>query len=283
MTRVLAIGDVIGKAGRRCLDRLLPRLRTEHAVDIVIVNGENAAGGFGLTEKIYRNFVGQLQIDAVTMGNHWHDKREIYEFAPKADRLILPANMGNVEHEDSGIKILTASSGVRFAVVNLIGRAFMVDGNRDPFKVVDKLIAQIPASVKIRIVDIHAEATSEKQALGWYLAGRVSLVYGTHQHVPMADERILLGKTGYITDLGMTGGYDSVIGMRKEGAIQRLLTGDKSKLEPALGDPWLCGLVADIDDETGHCRSVNRLRLELNLEVAQAGNAGQPSDELGEV
>jgi metallophosphoesterase (TIGR00282 family) len=264
VTRVLALGDIMGKAGRRALERLLPRARGEFAPDVVLVNGENAAGGFGLTEKIYDAFHANLGIDAVTMGNHWHDKREIFDFAPRAERLVLPANMGNVEREELGLKILTAKSGVRFAVINLIGRAFMVDGNRDPFKAVDALLDRVPAAVRLRIVDMHAEATSEKQGLAWYLAGRVSLFYGTHSHVPTADERILSGKTGFVTDIGMTGGYDSVIGIRKEAAIHRLLTGEKKKFEPATEDPWFCAIVADIDDDSGHCTRIQRLRWEVD-------------------
>lgn len=263
MTKILAIGDVMGKAGRRCLDRLLPRAREEHRPDIVLVNGENAAGGFGLTKKIYDDMVGPLGIDCVTMGNHWHDKREIYEFLPKADRMVLPANMANVDNEELGLKIITAKGGQSFAVVNLIGKAFMHGENRCPFKAVDRLFDRIPSYVRIRIVDMHAEATSEKQALGWYLKGRASLVYGTHSHVPTADERILGGDTGFCTDLGMTGGYASVIGIKKEAAIHRLLTGEKKKFEPATDDPWMFAIVADIDDDTGRCRSILRVKWPL--------------------
>ena len=264
MTRILAVGDIMGKAGRQALDKLLPKARAEFAPDLVLVNGENAAGGFGLTEKIYDAFVDTLGIDCVTMGNHWHDKREIYDFLPRAEKLVLPANMGNVDDETRGLRILTTKGGTRFAVMNLIGRAFMQEGNRDPFKAIDRLLEEVPAAVKVRIVDVHAEATSEKQGLGWYLAGKVSLVYGTHSHVPAADERVLGGKTGFVTDIGMTGGYDSVIGIRKEAAIHRLLTGEKKKFEPASDDPWLCFVVADVDDQTGHCTAIQRRRWELD-------------------
>jgi metallophosphoesterase (TIGR00282 family) len=262
VTKILAIGDVMGKVGRQCLETLLPTIREQHQPDFVVVNGENAAGGFGLTEKIYRNFTEQLHIDAVTMGNHWHDKREIYSFLPRADRLVLPCNMGNVESDLLGLKIITAKNGQRLAVINCIGRAFMKDGNRDIFKTVDKLLQEIPSSVRIRIVDIHAEATSEKQALGWYLAGRASLVYGTHSHVPTADHRLLEGKTGFVTDVGMTGPYRSVIGIDVGAAIHRLLTGEKKKFEPATADPRLYAIMADIDDDTGHCREVQRLHFQ---------------------
>jgi len=264
VSRVLAIGDIMGKAGRRCLDLLLEKARKEFEPNIVIVNGENAAGGFGLTKKVYEQFINKFEIDAVTMGNHWHDKREIYEYFKHTDKLILPANMANVDQIEDGLRIITAKDGTRFAAINLIGKAFMVGENRCPFEAVDKLLSLVPEFVKIRIVDVHAEATSEKQGLGRYLVGRASLVYGTHSHVPTADERILEGKTGYTTDLGMTGGYDSVIGIRKEAAITRMTTGERKKFEPATGDPWMCGVVADIDDATGECHKIERFRWELD-------------------
>lgn len=263
MTRILAIGDVMGKAGRRCLEVLLPRAHAEFSPDLILVNGENAAGGFGLTKKIYDQFVGPLGIDCVTMGNHWHDKREIYTFMETADRLVLPANMANVEREGAGLKILRTKKGVEYAVVNVIGKAFMYGENRCPFKAADRLLDLVPSSVKIRIVDMHAEATSEKQGLGWHLSKRTSLVYGTHSHVPTADERILDGSTGFCTDLGMTGAYDSVIGIRKEAAIGRLLTGEKKKFEPATGDPWLYAILADVDDASGKCTAIQRIKWPL--------------------
>ena len=253
----------MGKAGRLALEALLPRLRSEYAPDFVLCNGENAAGGFGLTSKVYDSLTQAYGVDCVTMGNHWHDKREIYDFLPKAERLVLPANMGNVDREELGLKIISTKSGISVAVINLIGRAFMHEGNRDPFKTVDRLLEMIPAAVKIRIVDMHAEATSEKQGLAWYLCGRVSLVYGTHSHVPTADERILGQLTGFATDIGMTGPYESVIGIKRDAAIQRLLSGEKRKFEPASGDPWLCALIVDIDETTGKCLAIRRLRWEL--------------------
>lgn len=263
MTRVLAIGDVMGKPGRRCLEVLLPRAREIYKPDVVIVNGENAAGGFGLTEKIYTQFVDTLGIDAVSMGNHWHDKREIMGFMDRAENLVLPANMSNVDKEIRGLRVITARNGTRFALINLIGKAFMHGENRCPFRTVDRLLMEVPSAVRVRIVDMHAEATSEKQGMGWYLAGRVSLVYGTHSHVPAADERILEGKTGFVTDIGMTGPYGSVIGIRKDAAIHRLLTGEKKKFEPGSDDPWMTGVVADVDPSSGMCQAITRFRWPL--------------------
>jgi metallophosphoesterase (TIGR00282 family) len=283
LTRILAIGDIMGKAGRRALEGLLPRARAEFAPDLVLVNGENAAGGFGLTEKIYQQFVSPspagLGIDAVTMGNHWHDKREIYQFMGRADRMVVPGNMANVDRDEDGLKVIVGHGGTRFAVVNLIGRPFMHGENRCPFKTADKLLERVPPSIKIRIVDLHAEATSEKQALAWHLAGRVSLFYGTHTHVPSADERILTGGTGYTTDLGMTGPYDSVIGIRKEASIARFLTGEKRKWEPATEDPWLTALVADVDESTGKCRAVQRIRWALGAGAGASDDAGSGGDD----
>lgn len=258
--RILAIGDIMGKAGRKCLEMLLAPLREQHQVDFVVINGENAAGGFGLTRKIYDEFVTKHDVDCVTMGNHWHDKREIYDFVSTADRMVLPANMGNVR-EEQGLRILRSRSGTEVAVINLIGKVFMYGENRCPFHAVDRLLAKVPEHVRVRIVDIHAEATSEKQGLAWHLTGRTSLVYGTHSHVPTCDDRVLAGKTGYVSDLGMTGAYDSVIGIRKESAIHRLMTGQKTKFEPSTDNPWLYAILADVDEKTGICKSVERLRV----------------------
>lgn len=261
--KVLAIGDIMGKAGRRCLEKHLGPLRQSLGADFVLVNGENAAGGFGLTKKIFDEFTEKWSVDCVTMGNHWHDKREIYQFADTAQRLVLPANMGNVQ-EQNGLRIIRAPNGVEVAVINLIGRVFMHGENRCPFKTVDRLLDKVPEHVRVRIVDMHAEATSEKQGLGWYLKGRVSLVYGTHSHVPTADERILESQTGFCSDLGMTGGYDSVIGIRKEAAIHRLLTGEKQKFEPSMDNPWLYAIAAEIDEKTGRCTAIERVKLALD-------------------
>jgi metallophosphoesterase (TIGR00282 family) len=262
MIRILAAGDVIGKPGRKALAKLLPLARESFSPDIVIVNGENAAGGFGLTQKIYDQFISSFGIDCVTMGNHWHDKPEIHSFAPTAERLVLPANMMNVGDNALAYRVLETKSGVPFAVINLIGKAFMHPDNRDFFKPLDEIFAKLPAQCRIRIVDFHAEATSEKQALGHFLKGKASLVYGTHSHVPTADERILEGGTGYTTDLGMTGPYDSVIGIRSEAALLRMQTGERKRFEPATHDLWFCFVLADIDPNTGKCIKIERYRWE---------------------
>ncbi|MBC7660173.1 MAG: YmdB family metallophosphoesterase [Chitinophagaceae bacterium] len=262
MIRVLAAGDIIGKPGRKALAKLLPLARDTFKPDIVIVNGENAAGGFGLTKKIYDQFTGTFGIDCVTTGNHWHDKPEIHNFAPTAERLVLPANMMNVGDNALAFRVLQTKDGTPYAVINLIGKAFMHPDNREFFKPVDEILANLPNQCKIRIVDFHAEATSEKQALAHYLKGRVSLLYGTHSHVPTADERIFAGGTGYTTDLGMTGPYDSVIGIRAEAALLRMQTGDRKRFEPATNDLWFCFVLADIDPINGKCIKIERHRWE---------------------
>lgn len=260
MIKILAFGDIIGKAGRKTLVHTLSTIPEAEKPDILIVNGENVAGGFGITHKIFKQLIG-YDVDCVTTGNHWADKREIFDFMDSEPRLLIPANMGNVDREEAGLTVLTSRSGVDFAVINLSGRAFMHPSNRNPFAAVDRLLDKIPAHVKIRVVDMHAEATSEKQGIGHYVSGRASLVYGTHSHVPTADERILNGSTGYATDIGMTGAYDSVIGMEKEASLKRLMTGEKQKFKPATKDCWGCYLSATIDPSTGNCQQIKRHKL----------------------
>ncbi|MGE0171500.1 MAG: YmdB family metallophosphoesterase [Oligoflexales bacterium] len=259
MITVVALGDVVGKPGRQCLDEHIPEIRKKFAPDLVVLNGENLAGGFGLTKKIFLEILEKHGIDCIATGNHWADKREIYDFMDH-ERLLLPANAKGVPAYDHGLRILKTSSGTQVAFVNLIGKVFMHPDNTCPFKAADAVFERIPDYIKTRIVDVHAEATSEKQALGHYLTQRASLLYGTHSHVQTADERILGGRLGYLTDVGMTGPYDSIIGMKTNLAMKRFLTGQKEPLEPAKNDPWICFLVAKIDEETGICAEVTRHR-----------------------
>ncbi len=268
MIRALICGDIMGKPGRMALEQALPELRERHQPDVVIINGENSAGGFGISEKVYKFFIDKLGIDCVTLGNHWHDKKEVYSFSKDAKRLVIPANAWNVDNIEVGYKILELPNDKgRYAVINLLGNAFMHPDNRPAFQYLDKILDVIPPSVKVRFVDFHAEATSEKQAMGHYCLGRASMVYGTHSHVPCADERIIGSQTGFVTDVGMTGGYDSVIGIRKDAAINRLLHKDKKNFEPATQDPWLCAIVAHVDEQTGNCQKIERLQWRL-----QSGN-----------
>ena len=259
MIRILAVGDVMGRPGRTALELGLARVKETHKVDFIIVNGENAAGGFGLTRKIFDQFIDGLGIDCVTTGNHWMDKREIYQFLDHP-RLLVPGNMGNVNDPEQGLRIIQSKSGISIAVGNLIGRVFMKGENRCPFDAVEKILDDIPSYVRIRIFDIHAEATSEKQAIAHLIAGKASVVYGTHSHVPTADERILKSHTGFVTDIGMTGPYDSVIGIDSVAAIRRMRTKEKKNFEPAKDNCWFFGMLFDVDEADGKCHRVERLR-----------------------
>lgn len=259
---ILAVGDVMGRPGRDALEFGLKRVRAERQIDFIIVNGENAAGGFGLTRKIFDQFTNEFGVDCVTTGNHWMDKKEIYDFLDH-DRLVVPANMSNVDDMKQGWRLVRSKSGVSVAVVNLIGKIFMKGENRSPYDAAEKMLERVPSYVKVRVVDIHAEATSEKQGLAQLLAGKISVIYGTHSHVPTADERILKKHTGFVTDLGMTGPYDSVIGIDSQAAIRRMRTGEKKNFEPAKLDPWFYACVFEIDENSGVCNRVERLRFPI--------------------
>ncbi len=243
---------------------MLPRAQKEFAPDIIVANGENLAGGFGITKKVFDEVTKKYGVDCVTSGNHWTDKRDVYELVGHVPNFLLPANMYNVDDPTLGLAILKSKAGAPYAVLNLYGRAFMKGENRCPFKAADLLLAKIPASIKTIVVDVHGETSSEKQALAHYLSGRVSLLYGTHTHCPTGDERIIDGRLGFATDVGMTGPYDSVIGIRKEASIERLMSGTRRNFEPATRDLWMCFLICDVDPVTGHCLSISRHRWELD-------------------
>lgn len=262
--RILFVGDVFGQAGRRIVAEHLPPLVDRRNVDLVVVNGENAAGGFGLTPAIAEDLF-DLGAHVITTGNHVWDKREIIEYMQsvpadsqeRARRVLRPANYvaGTPGY---GVYEGRLSSGQTYAVVNLQGRVFMANHD-DPFRVADEIINKIKA--KVILVDFHAEATSEKVALGWYLDGRVTLVIGTHTHVPTADQRILPGGTAYQTDVGMSGPFDSVIGVEKELVLARFLSGMPGKFEAAKGDPRMCASLIECDGVTGRASSIERLML----------------------
>lgn len=264
MIRIFAIGDVMGKPGRQSVEHFLPRIREELKPDFFLANGENAAGGFGITKKIFDTFIDQYKINCVTMGNHWHDKTEIFEFMDHP-QIVLPNNMANVDESKYGLNFFETPQGVRVAVINLIGKIFMKGDNRCPYQALESLLNRIPDHVRVRIVDIHGEATSEKQGLARFLDGKASMVYGTHSHVPTADDRIFPGGTAFTTDLGMTGPYESVIGIRMDAAILRMRTGQKHRFEPASDGLWLCGLLAEVDEDTGKCLKLERIRWQKGL------------------
>jgi len=267
--RILFVGDVVGRSGRRAVLDRLPGLIAQWRLDFVIVNGENAAGGFGITEAIYGEFV-DAGADAITLGNHAWDQREALVFIERAPRLVRPINYPSGT-PGRGVALLTAKNGARALVVNALGRVFM-EALDDPFAAVDRELAAcaLRTGADAIMIDFHAEATSEKQAMGHFADGRVSAVVGTHTHAPTADHRILPGGTAFVSDVGMTGDYNSVIGMVKDEPLQRLIRRIPSaKFEPAMGVATLCALAVETDDATGLARRVAAVRLGGELEDAR--------------
>jgi metallophosphoesterase (TIGR00282 family) len=254
--KLLFVGDLVGRPGRRALADLLPGLIDRHRVDYVIVNLENAAGGFGITPPLMAELA-ELPIDCFTSGNHIWDKREGLPLLDERDDLLRPANYpdGNPGH---GLHVGESPAGIPVATINLEGQVFM-KSLRSPFAVADEILARLPDEVKVVLVDFHAEATSEKQAIGFHLDGRVSAVLGTHTHVPTADERILPGGTAFMTDVGMTGPYESVIGMRQEKVVQRFLRQTPIGFEVAKRDVRLAGALIDVDPESGRAQAIERI------------------------
>ncbi len=266
--RLLFIGDVVGRSGRAAVVQQAPVLRARWALDFVIVNGENAAGGFGLTESIFEEFIA-AGVDAVTLGNHAFDQREALVFIERQPRLIRPANYPPGT-PGRGSAVVENARGARLLIVNLLGRIFM-EALDDPFAALDRLLSACPLGYGCEaiVVDIHAEATSEKCALGHFADGRASLIAGTHTHVPSADHRILAGGTGFVTDVGMTGDYDSVIGMEKDEPLRRFTRRIPSgRFEPAMGPATLCAVAVDIGPD-GLTRQIAPVRIGGLLNATQ--------------
>jgi len=251
---ILFIGDIFSSAGRRIVADHLLDIKNTQAIDLAIANAENAAGGFGVTPSIAEELFA-MGLDVLTTGNHIWDKKEIYAYFARQPALLRPANYADPA-PGSGLIVLTSRNGRRCAVINLQGRTYMPVTD-DPFRKADQLLASIE-NTKVRFVDFHAELTSEKMAMGWYLDGRVSAVIGTHTHVPTADTRILPGGTAYQTDVGMTGPYDSVIGVRKDVVLERFLTALPVRMEPAKGCVELHSVIVEVDDETGKATEIRR-------------------------
>jgi metallophosphoesterase (TIGR00282 family) len=267
--RFLFLGDVVGRPGREAVKRYLPKLVERWKLDFVAINGENAAGGFGITEAIYEELV-DAGADAITLGNHSWDQREALVFIARAPRLIRPHNYPPGT-PGRGMVLIDAANGARVLVINLMGRVFM-DPLDDPFQAAERELSACPlkAAADAIIVDMHCEATSEKQAMGHFCDGRASLVAGTHTHVQTADHRILSGGTAFITDVGMTGDHDSVIGMSKGEPLQRFVRRIPSgKFEPANGPATLCAIAVETDDSTGLATRVAPVRLGGQLEQAR--------------
>lgn len=253
---ILFIGDVVSSPGRTMVDAYVPKLKEKYRPAITIINGENAAGGNGITRKIYKRFL-EIGAQAVTLGNHTWANKEIYEFIDEERNIIRPANFPS-ETPGKGIAYIKVNE-LEIAVINLQGRTFLTPIDC-PFKKADELIAEAKKRTSLIFVDFHAEATSEKQAMGWYLDGKVSAVVGTHTHVQTADERILPNGTGFITDVGMTGPYDSILGVEKETIINRFITSLPSRFEvDKKGRNQLNGVVVTVDPQTGKAKHINRI------------------------
>src|SRR5208282_5209885 len=266
--RVLFIGDIVGSPGRQIVRDRLADIVAQRQIDLVIANGENSASGFGITPRLAEELLG-MGIEVLTGGNHSWDRKEILEFMPHEPRLLRPANFPEGS-PGSGVYVGTARNAVRYAVLNLQGRVFL-PALDDPFRKADSLLAELPQDVAFVFVDMHAETTSEKIALGWYLDGRVSALVGTHTHVATADERVLPQGTAYITDVGMTGPHGGVIGMERDGIIRRFLDGLPARFEVANGDIQMNAVVIETDDSgprnhAGRLRAKSIARLRLRLD-----------------
>lgn len=258
--KILFIGDIVGKPGRRAVSDLLPGLIAERGIDLVIANCENAAAGFGVTREVVEELYNS-SIDVLTSGNHIWDKREVLEFITDYETLLRPANYP-AKVPGTGTLLKPTAAGEYVGVLNLAGRIFMQPIDC-PFETAKSKIAELRKKTKVIIVDIHAEATSEKKALGWYLDGEVSAVLGTHTHVQTADDEILPQGTAYISDVGMTGPFDSVIGIKKDAIIERFLTGIPNKFDVAKGDIRLQAVLLDVDSISGKANSIERISVKL--------------------
>ncbi|HWB87014.1 MAG TPA: TIGR00282 family metallophosphoesterase [Bryobacteraceae bacterium] len=255
---ILFIGDIFASPGRRIVADHLQDIIETNRIDLAVANAENAAGGFGITPTIAEELLA-LGLDVLTSGNHVWDKRDLYDYFSRQPRLLRPANYPAAPGR--GSIVYPARNGVNCAILNLQGRTYMPSTDC-PFRKADQLLSELDSAVKVRFVDFHAEVTSEKMAMGWYLDGRVSAVVGTHTHVPTADTRILPGGTAYQTDCGMTGPYESVIGVDRDIIIQRFLTGLPVRMESARNGAELHAVIIDVDEATGRARAVRRFAID---------------------
>jgi hypothetical protein len=267
--RILFIGDVVGRSGRSIVSERLPGLIAEWKLDLVVINGENAAGGFGITEAIYNEMV-DAGADAITLGNHAWDQREALVFIERAPRLVRPVNYPKGT-PGRGAALVESKDGKHALVINAMGRVFM-DALDDPFAGVEGELAAcaLKSGADAIVLDMHCEATSEKQSMGFFVDGRVSLIVGTHTHCPTADHRIMPGRTAFVSDVGMTGDFESVIGMNKDEPLNRFLRKlPGGKFEPASGPATLCAIAVETDDATGLALKVGAVRLGGILEEAR--------------
>ena len=263
MIKILAIGDTVGEPGRNSIAHFILRLREKERLDFVVVNGENLAGGSGLTPQTSRELF-RTGVDCIMSGDHIWDKKEILEVIDQEKRILRPLNYPDGV-PGRGAAVLRTQRGVPIGVINVIGRVFMREHFNCPFKAAEEAVAVLRKETPIILVDVHAEATSEKIALGWHLDGKVSAIFGTHTHVQTADEKILPKGTAYITDLGMTGSYDSVLGRDVQQVLGRFLTQMPRRFEVATGNVQLHGAIFEIDEETGRSLSVLRIQKKMEL------------------
>jgi metallophosphoesterase (TIGR00282 family) len=254
--KVMMIGDICGKPGRQAAAHYIPLFRQEYGLDLIIANGENSAGGIGITQEVARELYA-MGIDIITTGNHIWDKREIFEFIEEEDNLIRPANYP-IGTAGRGYQIIKKDRYCA-AIINLAGRVFMPPIDC-PFQCIDALLAKIPEACKIIIIDFHAEATSEKMALAWYLDGKVSCIAGTHTHIQTADNRVLPGGTAYITDLGMVGVWNSILGMDKEAVIKKFTTSLPARFSVAKGAAVFSAIIVELDSLTGRAENITRIQ-----------------------
>ena len=267
--RILALGDIVGRPGRQIVCQKLGQLVREKKVDLVIANGENIAGGSGITTNLFHK-LRSYGVDVVTLGDHVFKKADIVPTLVASERILRPANLSQ-QAAGRLYTVVTTESGVKVAVFALLGRIYVNLPADDPFAAADRVLQQLPPGVKCCVVDVHAEASSEKVAMGHHLDGRVSFIYGTHTHIPTADAKILAGGSAYSSEVGMCGPYDAVLGRRKERVLKYMTTNMPAQFEIATGDVRMCGALAEIDPETGRAVSIER------IEVC-GGNAEQADD-----
>jgi len=269
---ILCIGDLVGRAGRDLLAEHLPAFITGHSVDLVVCNAENVAGGSGLTPAIFKEIL-RRGVDVVTLGDHVYRRREIVPVLESSDRIVRPANLSRKAAGKRWTVVETKSGSFRAGVACVLGQMFMKSAD-SPWAAIDQCLAEMDDDVRIRVVDFHAEASSEKVAMGWHLNGRASIVFGTHTHVPTADARILDGGTAFISDLGMTGPYDSVLGRRKDRVLAALTTSMQVRFDVARGDPRLCGILVAVEAETGKALSIERIEIPGQVQEETYHEAG---------
>ncbi len=257
--RILCLGDIVGKAGRHVVSQKLPQLVRERAIDLVVANAENIAGGSGITPNLF-NKIRSYGIDVVTLGDHVYKRIDIVPTLVASERIVRPANLSR-QAAGRRFTVVTTNGGVSVGIFCVLGRVFMNMPSDDPFATADWVLDSIPDNVRVCVCDMHAEASSEKVGMGHYLDGRCSVVFGTHTHVPTADAKVLPGGTAFITDVGMCGPYDSILGRRKDKVLKHMTTGMPCAFEMATGDMRMCGVLAEIDPATGKALSIERIEV----------------------